>query len=138
MIKKILTTEDLMTITTTKRITKTISLAALTLALLAGASAADAQDREGRWEFTLGTFYQLGTSIDGEGGSIAIEEAADALVPCCGLMVGQFSWRLCTDVRFACNSRRSPDRRSRMLFWVVLFWRPALGIAGNRRWCPRC
>ena len=59
-----------MTDTNTTRILKTISLAALTLALLAGASAADAKDREGRWEFTLGTFYQLGTSIDGEGGSI--------------------------------------------------------------------
>ena len=59
-----------MTITITKRILKTISFAALTLALLAGATAADAQDREGRWEFTLGTFYQLGTTVDGEEGSI--------------------------------------------------------------------
>jgi len=57
-----------MTIRNTTRITKTISLAALTLALLAGATAADAQDREGRWEFTLGTFYQLGTGVDAERG----------------------------------------------------------------------
>ncbi len=53
----------------TKRIIKTIYLAGLTLALLAGATAADAQDREGRWEFTLGTFYQLGTTIDGQEGT---------------------------------------------------------------------
>jgi opacity protein-like surface antigen len=51
------------------RIIKTIPLAALTLALLAGATAVEAQDREGRWEFTLGTFYQLGTGIDTENGS---------------------------------------------------------------------
>jgi opacity protein-like surface antigen len=57
-----------MTVTNTTRVLKTISLAALALALLAGASAADAQDREGRWEFTLGTLYQLSTSIDGEEG----------------------------------------------------------------------
>jgi opacity protein-like surface antigen len=42
---------------------------ALVLAVLAGASAAHAQDREGRWEFNLGTFYQLGTSIDGREGT---------------------------------------------------------------------
>jgi len=41
----------------------------LTLVLLAGAGAADAGDREGRWEFNLGTFYQLGTGVDAEGGS---------------------------------------------------------------------
>jgi opacity protein-like surface antigen len=55
-----------MTNTEIPRIVKTISLAALLLVLLAGATAVDAQDREGRWEFTLGTFYQLGTSIDGQ------------------------------------------------------------------------
>jgi opacity protein-like surface antigen len=60
-----------MTITNTTRILKTISLAALALALLAGASAAVAQDREGRWEFTLGTFYQLGTTLDVEAPSTA-------------------------------------------------------------------
>jgi opacity protein-like surface antigen len=47
----------------------TVSVAALTLALLAVAPAADAQDREERWEFTLGTFYQLGTTIDGQEGT---------------------------------------------------------------------
>jgi opacity protein-like surface antigen len=55
-----------MTDVRTSGITKTLSLAALTLVLLAGATAADAQDREGRWEFTLGTFYQLGIALDGE------------------------------------------------------------------------
>jgi opacity protein-like surface antigen len=58
-----------MTIGDTPRILTTISRAALVLTLLAGASAADAQDREGRWEFTLGTFYQLGTSIEGQQGT---------------------------------------------------------------------
>jgi opacity protein-like surface antigen len=41
----------------------------MVLALLAGATAADAQDREDRWEFSLGTFYQLGTSIEGQEGA---------------------------------------------------------------------
>jgi opacity protein-like surface antigen len=45
---------------------KIFGVAALTLALLAGAAAADAQDRDGRWEFTLGTFYQLGATVDGQ------------------------------------------------------------------------
>jgi opacity protein-like surface antigen len=58
-----------MTIGETPRIFKTISRAALFLALLAGASTAEAQYREGRWEFTLGTFYQLGTSVDGQEGT---------------------------------------------------------------------
>ena len=49
--------------------TKTVLLAGVTLAVIAGATAADAQDREGRWEFTLGTFYQLGTSVDGQEGT---------------------------------------------------------------------
>jgi opacity protein-like surface antigen len=39
------------------------------LALLGGAAMAGAQDREGRWEFSLGALYQLGTSADFEGGS---------------------------------------------------------------------
>jgi opacity protein-like surface antigen len=55
--------------TKTPRITKTISCAALALAVLAGATAADAQYREDRWEFSLGTFYQLGTTVDGEEGT---------------------------------------------------------------------
>ena len=42
---------------------------ALALVLLAGAATADAQYREDRWEFSLGTFYQLGTTIDGEEGT---------------------------------------------------------------------
>jgi len=50
----------------TKRIVKTMYVVGLALALLVSAGVADAQDREGRWEFTLGTFYQLGTTVDGE------------------------------------------------------------------------
>ena len=53
----------------TTRISTAIPVAALALVLLAGATLADAQDREGRWEFRLGTFYQLGTSVDGKQGS---------------------------------------------------------------------
>ncbi len=53
-----------MTHRTTLRITRTIYVAGLTLALLAGAATVQAQDREGRWEFTLGTFYQLGTGLE--------------------------------------------------------------------------
>jgi opacity protein-like surface antigen len=51
------------------RISKVVSRAAFALILLAGATTADAQYREDRWEFTLGTFYQLGTSVDGEEGT---------------------------------------------------------------------
>ena len=51
--------------------TATLTVAAMTLALLAVAPVADAQDREGRWEFTLGTFYQLGTTLDVEAPSTA-------------------------------------------------------------------
>jgi opacity protein-like surface antigen len=58
-----------MTRAKTIRTVTTLSVAALTLALLAVAPAADAQDREGRWEFTLGTFYQLGTGVDVQEGS---------------------------------------------------------------------
>jgi opacity protein-like surface antigen len=60
--------DDLMT-TETPRIFKTISMAALALVVLGGATTAEAQYREGRWEFSLGTFYQLGTSIDGQEGT---------------------------------------------------------------------
>jgi len=54
---------------TTTRMTRTMFLAGLALALLFGAASADAQGREGRWEFTLGALYQLGTQADFEGGS---------------------------------------------------------------------
>jgi opacity protein-like surface antigen len=64
-----LTQEDDMDRTTSTGFFKAISLAGLALVLLAGATQAGAQDREGRWEFTLGTFYQLGTGLDGEQGS---------------------------------------------------------------------
>jgi opacity protein-like surface antigen len=55
--------------TETRRIIKTISFAALACVLLATATVADAQYREDRWEFSLGTFYQLGTTVDGEEGT---------------------------------------------------------------------
>lgn len=54
---------------TTRSMTKTAFFSGLMLALLLGAAAADAQSREGRWEFTLGTNYQLGADLEGEGGS---------------------------------------------------------------------
>ena len=50
----------------TTRFSMATPVFALALALLLGATVAEAQDREGRWEFTLGTFYQLGTSVDGQ------------------------------------------------------------------------
>ena len=55
--------------TKTLRTMTTLTVAVLTIALLAVAPAANAQDREGRWEFSLGTFYQLGTTIDGQEGA---------------------------------------------------------------------
>ena len=51
-------------------IERTITVVALAVVLLAGATTADAQYREGRWEFSLGTFYQLGTEVEAENGSI--------------------------------------------------------------------
>jgi opacity protein-like surface antigen len=50
------------------RIAMTFTIAVMTFALLAVAPAANAQDREGRWEFTLGTLYQLSSTVDGEEG----------------------------------------------------------------------
>ena len=61
--------EDHMTSKKTPRITRTIYLAGLALALLAGATVADAQSREGRWEYTLGIPYQLGSETTFDGGS---------------------------------------------------------------------
>ena len=58
-----------MTTTETGRIIKALSYAALACGMLASASVADAQYREDRWEFSLGTFYQLGTTIDGQEGT---------------------------------------------------------------------
>ena len=54
---------------TSKKTLRTIYLAGLALALLAGATAANAQSREGRWDFTIGTPIQLGGTFDFEGGS---------------------------------------------------------------------
>lgn len=50
------------------RLEKTITVVALVAALFAATAVAEAQGREGRWEFTLGTLYQLGIGVDGEGG----------------------------------------------------------------------
>jgi hypothetical protein len=55
--------------TSSIRIIRTVVVAGLVLALLGGAGTAGAQDREDRWEFTLGALYQLGADIDAEGGS---------------------------------------------------------------------
>jgi opacity protein-like surface antigen len=48
---------------------KTVTMVAIAVVMTAGASVADAQYREDRWEFSLGTFYQLGTTVDGEEGT---------------------------------------------------------------------
>jgi opacity protein-like surface antigen len=58
-----------MTMTEKRGILKTISFSAMVCVVLASASVADAQYREDRWEFSLGTFYQLSTTIDGEEGT---------------------------------------------------------------------
>ena len=58
-----------MTTTEKPKMFKTLFTAVMALALLVGATAADAQDREGRWEFSLGTFYQLGAGLETEDGS---------------------------------------------------------------------
>jgi opacity protein-like surface antigen len=54
---------------TNKKTFTTIYLAGLALVLLAGATAANAQSREGRWEFTLGIPYQLGSTLNFDGGT---------------------------------------------------------------------
>ncbi|MCU0291004.1 MAG: porin family protein [Thermoanaerobaculaceae bacterium] len=48
----------------TKRRTTTLRLAGMVLALVACATVAGAQAREGQWEFTLGTLYQFSSSLD--------------------------------------------------------------------------
>jgi opacity protein-like surface antigen len=45
-----------------------VFVVAVAVALLGAAGSADAQDREGRWEFTLGAIYQLGTEVDAQNG----------------------------------------------------------------------
>ena len=47
-----------------------LSTIVLALALLVSAGAADAQNRDERWEFSIGTFYQLSTSPEFETGTI--------------------------------------------------------------------
>jgi hypothetical protein len=54
---------------------KTVQLAAVILALVAFSTAAGAQDREGRWEFSLGTSYQGSKSMEFEGGTTVETEA---------------------------------------------------------------
>lgn len=54
---------------TTYRFLGALRLVGLAVALLAAAVPADAQDREGRWELTLGAAYQLGADLEGEAGS---------------------------------------------------------------------
>ncbi|MEE4271098.1 MAG: outer membrane beta-barrel protein [Thermoanaerobaculales bacterium] len=51
------------------RETKIILVAAVVVALAAGGTVAEAQDRDDRWEFGLGLLYQGGTDIDSEVGS---------------------------------------------------------------------
>jgi len=58
-----------------RRVAKSISVAGLALALLAGATAAGAQSLEGRWELSLGALYQLGSNLDFEGGSTVKTDA---------------------------------------------------------------
>ena len=60
-----------MTTTKSRKIFKTIYLVGLTFALLAGSTAADAQNRDEQWEFTLGTFYQFSNDLEFEGGTTA-------------------------------------------------------------------
>jgi opacity protein-like surface antigen len=72
---------------------KMLTVAALAAVFLFGATTVQAQDREGRWEFSLGTIYQLGTSIDSQGLS-SLETDDDF-----GLAIGgafNFSDRLAT------------------------------------------
>jgi opacity protein-like surface antigen len=47
----------------------TLCTAVMALTLLAGATAADAQDRAQRWQFEAGLLYQLATDLNGDGGS---------------------------------------------------------------------
>lgn len=54
----------------TKTTFRSLGIALCTVLVLAGGvTVAQAQDREGRWEFSLGPFYQLGTDIDVKQGS---------------------------------------------------------------------
>ncbi len=51
------------------RISKMIFAATLAVALLAGGTTAQAEDRDDRWEFASGAMYQLGADLDFDGGS---------------------------------------------------------------------
>ena len=48
---------------------RTICIAGLALAMLGIVTGAEAQDREGRWEFSLGALYQFSNDLDSQGGS---------------------------------------------------------------------
>ena len=52
-----------------KRISKMVFGATLALALVAGATTAQAEDRDDRWEFAFGVMYQLGIDLDSHNGS---------------------------------------------------------------------
>lgn len=57
------------------RVSETVCRVGGAALLLAVATSAPAQDREGRWEIAVGTCYQLGTDIDGtEGSSISTND----------------------------------------------------------------
>jgi len=51
------------------RISKTIFAATLAVAVLAGGTTAQAEDRDDRFEFALGVLYQLGADLNFDGGS---------------------------------------------------------------------
>ncbi|MEX1311904.1 MAG: outer membrane beta-barrel protein [Candidatus Sulfomarinibacteraceae bacterium] len=51
------------------RVMKMAAVAAVALTVIVGATAAEAQDREGRWELGLAALYQFGTDLDFDGGS---------------------------------------------------------------------
>ena len=54
---------------TGRNIVRSINCVGVVVMLLTCATVADAQDREGRWEFSIGTAYQLSNDLDFEGGS---------------------------------------------------------------------
>ncbi len=52
-----------------KQMMKMIPVAAVAMVVLAGATVADAQDRDDRWELGLAALYQFGANLDFDGGS---------------------------------------------------------------------
>jgi len=72
-------------------------LIGLMLALIGGATAAYAQDREDRWEFTLGMFDQLGSDLDFDGGTTVATDDDFGFLTTVGY---NFSDRLATSFNF--------------------------------------